>query len=111
MFTCHNWLFPQLIDLLLMFISPKIGISKKLRLFQIDINEIFPIQSSEFAKSLWFEKKTATKIKIKLFFSPKNRFLKISEFKIFHSVESYDKQTAENWRNFNEAEERIGSKL
>ena len=35
-------------------INPKISVSNKLRLFLIDIDEIFPMQSSEFTKSLYF---------------------------------------------------------
>ena len=33
------------------------------------------------------------------------------ELKISHSVKSYDKNAAENWRNFNDAEKCIVSKL
>ena len=36
---------------------------------------------------------------------------KPSQFEIFHSFGRYDKKTAENWRNFNDAEKRIVSKL
>ena len=36
--------------------------------------------------------------------------MKPSKFDISHSVESYDKKTAENRRNFNDAEKRIDKK-
>ena len=34
--------------------GPKIGVSNNLRFFFIDIDEIFPMQSSEIIKSLYF---------------------------------------------------------
>ena len=55
------------------FIGPKISVSIKLRLFLIYNDETFPMQSSEFIKSLYFGsnlKKTATKFK-KILVSPK----------------------------------------
>jgi len=44
------------IVLTLKFISigPKVSVSNKLRLFPIDIDEIFPMQLSEFTKSMYF---------------------------------------------------------
>ena len=35
--------------------------------------------------------------------------MEAAEFEISHSVESYDKETAETWWNFNDAEKRIVS--
>ena len=37
--------------------------------------------------------------------------MKPSEFEISNSVKSIDKKTVENWRNFNDDEKRIVSKL
>ena len=37
--------------------------------------------------------------------------MKPSEFEISDSVKSYDKKTAENWQNFNDAVKRIVCKL
>ena len=37
--------------------------------------------------------------------------MKLSEFKIFISIESYDEKSAENYRNCYAAENRIASKL
>ena len=59
-------------------IGPKKSVSSKLRLFLIDNDEMFPMQSSVFTKSLYFgshlKKLQQNKNKI-LFFKPKNKFL------------------------------------
>ena len=57
----------------------KISVSNKLELFLIGIDEIFPMQSSEFTKSLFvgsnLKKKNGIKLKIHIIFSAMNGFL------------------------------------
>jgi len=66
----------KVFTLKLISIGPKISVSNKLRLFPIDIDEIFPVQSSEFTKSMYFRSNLYKKLQQNLnFFSHKNGFL------------------------------------
>ena len=85
------------------------------------------MQSSEFTKSIYFgnnlKKKLQQNKKIKK--SPKKGFLYVklcfliwkkvdsdrSERDLSDHKKSYDKKTAENWRNLNDVEKHIVSKL